>query len=128
MSTKRYEFQFGQRLFRVWAEVEGEARYMVRMAEINRPGGFAQRTVSLSALKPEAADVFSAYVRIGYLTGAKRHWLVEHGAGHALLTTPATTAKEACFALARWALTQPAFVATGPVKKEPTGQRYAHIH
>lgn len=110
MATKTYDFDFGERRFRVTAEAEGDSRYMVRMAE--------------------TSNGCAGYIRIGYLTGALRHWLVEHGAGRALLSTPAHSAKAACFALARWALTQPGF-AQPPLQSEsarplPATARVSH--
>lgn len=96
-TRKRYDFSFAGRDFTVEAEPEGEARYMVRMAEPRVRAG--------------------AFIRVGYLTGARHHWLVEHGAGRALLATPATSAKEACYHLARWAFTQSGFARPAPATR-----------
>lgn len=91
MASKNYDFRFGRRTFKVAAEPDGEHRYMVRMAETTQG--------------------CIGYVRVGYLTGANRRWVAEpFGAQGKTPGAFAASAKEACFGIARWALTQSAFM------------------
>lgn len=86
MANKKYAFQLCGKSVTVEADCEGNARYMVRLAQEGR-----------------------GRIRIGYLTGADRRWLVEFFGGRK--SEPYTSAKAACKALAEWALTQPGLTA-----------------
>lgn len=90
--AKRYTFQIGRRQFQVKAEPEGECRYMIRMSEMDSHGLPISRRANL---------------RIGYMTGAARSWLVEYFGAYP--STPASTAREGCRALAVWAESRPGF-------------------
>lgn len=81
--NKAYRFDLDGHLVRVEADSEGEARYMVRM------------------------DAGKGRVRIGYLTGHARTWVAEFFGSRP--SVRATSAKEACEALARVALNEPGF-------------------
>ena len=85
MANKKYQFQIGNRNVSVEADSEGVARYMVRLSEEGR-----------------------ARVRVGYLTGGNRTWLIEFFGNSP--TQAHASAKAACRTLAEWALTQPAFL------------------
>lgn len=90
--AKWYTFQIGKREFQVKAEPEGQCRYMVRMSEMDANG----------LPVPHRADL-----RIGYLTGRASSWLAEYFGAHP--STPASTARAACLALAAWAEQRPGF-------------------
>lgn len=90
--AKSYDFQIGNRKFRVHAEPEGECRYMVRMSEVDAKNLPIPRRANL---------------RIGYLTGRASSWLAEYFGAHP--STPASTARAACLALATWAEQRPGF-------------------
>ncbi len=83
MADKSFEFELEGRTLTVEADSEGVSRYMVRMSE---KGRFTR-------------------VRVGYLTGTNRHWLIEFFGGRK--SEPHPSAKSACLAVAKWALTQP---------------------
>lgn len=89
MSDKRYRFTQGHRAFEIHAEQEGNARYMVRMHELSGRS--------------------SGNHRIGYLTGHGKHWLGECYGSSAPGTQKASTAKDACFALAEDAVQRGVF-------------------
>ena len=87
MPTKHYVFNIDGRSIKVEAEQEGNARYMVRAI-------------------PSDTGV-PARIRIGYLTGAAKTWHAEFFGGR---FANATSAKQACLALATWAIKQPSLL------------------
>lgn len=95
MRDKRYEILLPEGVVEVIAEAEGQARYMVRA----RAGRLA------------------TFIRIGYLTGCGRNWLAEYFGNRPSL--PTSSAKQACAALAQWAVTQPGCLLIQPAAGSP---------
>jgi hypothetical protein len=86
MHNKHWLMEVGQRRFDIDAEQESAGHFMIGMRELDTPK-------------------YQGRIRIGYLTGAKKNWVAEFPGGRRP-SVRAKSAKEACIALAEFAITQ----------------------